>query len=236
MKVAVNKTIRVTFSEPVKMGRGSIKLNDSAGRSVSFIKFINGSVLTIKPIGNLTQGIMYTLRLYTGSVTDLSGNKYVFAGCTNFTTYSNYLIPTSKCQVTNSKIKALVTKITRGKATRYAKANAIFKWVRDKLSYSYYYNTQYGAVGTLFKRTGNCCDTSHLLVALERAAGIPARYEHVKAKFRSGHWYGHVLAQVYIKGKWHNADATSFRNSFGVIKNWNTATATYYGTYAILPF
>jgi transglutaminase-like putative cysteine protease len=147
-----------------------------------------------------------------------------------------YLKATKNCEVTNSQIQALAKSITSGKSSTYDKAAAIFNWVRDNLGYSFYYNTKYGAVGTLSKKTGNCVDTAHLLIALERAAGIPARYEHVKAKFTSGNWYGHVIAQVYVNGKWYNADATSSKNTFGVIKNWNTATATYYGTYASLSF
>ena len=147
-----------------------------------------------------------------------------------------YLKATKNCQVTNSQIQALAKSITSGKTSTYDKAAAIFNWVRDNLGYSFYYNTKYGAVGTLSKKTGNCVDTAHLLIALERAAGIPARYEHVKAKFTSGNWYGHVIAQVYVNGKWYNADATSSKNTFGVIKNWNTGTATYKGTYATLPF
>ncbi len=147
-----------------------------------------------------------------------------------------YLNATKNCQVTNSQIQALAKSITNGKTSTYDKAAAIFNWVRDNIGYSFYYNTKYGAVGTLSKKTGNCVDTAHLLIALERAAGIPARYEHVNAKFTSGNWYGHVIAQVYVNGKWYNADATSSKNTFGVIKNWNTGTATYKGTYATLPF
>ena len=147
-----------------------------------------------------------------------------------------YLKSTTNCQVTNSQIQSLAKSITSGKTSTYDKAVAIFNWVRDNIGYSFYYNTKYGAVGTLNKKTGNCVDTAHLLIALERAAGIPARYEHVKAKFTSGNWYGHVIAQVYVNGKWYNADATSSKNTFGVIKNWNTGTATYKGTYATLPF
>jgi len=147
-----------------------------------------------------------------------------------------YLQATTNCQVTNSQIQALAKSITSGKTSTYDKAVAIFNWVRDNIGYSFYYNTKYGAVGVLSSKTANCVDTAHLLIALERAAGIPARYEHVYAKFSSGNWYGHVIAQVWINGKWYNADATSSSNTFGVIKNWNTATATYYGTYATLPF
>ena len=147
-----------------------------------------------------------------------------------------YLQTTTNCQVTNSQIQALAKSITSGKTSTYDKAVAIFNWVRDKLGYSFYYNTKYGAVGTLNAMTGNCVDTAHLLIALERAAGIPARYEHVYAKFSSGNWYGHVIAQVWVNGKWYNVDGTSYSNSFGIIKNWNTSTATYKGTYATLPF
>ena len=138
--------------------------------------------------------------------------------------------------MTNSQIQALAKSITSSKTSTYDKAVAIFNWVRDNIGYSFYYNTKYGAVGTLNAKTGNCVDTAHLLIALERAAGIPARYEHVKAQFTSGTWYGHVIAQVWVNGKWYNADGTSSSNTFGVINNWNTATATYYGTYAELPF
>jgi transglutaminase-like putative cysteine protease len=149
---------------------------------------------------------------------------------------SQYVQTTKNCQVTNSQIQALAKSITSGKSSVYDKAVAIFNWVRDKLGYSFYYNTKYGAVGTLNAKTGNCVDTAHLLIALERAAGIPARYVHGYCKFSSGNWYGHVWAQIYIEGKWYNADATSYRNTFGVIKNWNTKTAKIYDTYASLPF
>ena len=147
-----------------------------------------------------------------------------------------YLQATTNCQVNDASIKSLTASITSGKSSTYDKAVAIFNWVRDNIGYSFYYNTKYGAVGTLNAKTGNCVDTAHLLIALERAAGIPARYEHVNAQFTSGTWYGHVIAQVWVNGKWYNADGTSSSNTFGVIKNWNTATATYYGTYATLPF
>ena len=147
-----------------------------------------------------------------------------------------YLQPTANCQVNDPAIKSLANSIASKYVTTYDKATAIFNWVRDNVGYSFYYNTKYGAVGTLNARTGNCVDTAHLVVALERAAGIPARYEHVNAQFSSGNWYGHVVAQVWINGVWYMADATSSYNTFGAIRNWNTNTATYYGVYQSLPF
>lgn len=149
-----------------------------------------------------------------------------------------YLVATTNCQVDNPQIQALAKSITSGKTSAYDKAAAIFQWVNDHTTYEHpmYSDTRHGAVGTLQKKMGNCCDLSHLVIAIERAAGIPARYEHVYAKFSSGNWYGHVIAQVWVDGKWYNADASSSLNTFGVIKNWNTATATIKGTYASLPF
>jgi len=152
------------------------------------------------------------------------------------TELQQYLKATTNCQVTNAQIQALATKITSGKTSAYDKAVAIFNWVRDNISYSFYYNTKRGAVGTLNAKSGNCVDTTHLLIALSRAAGIPARYRHGTCKFTSGNTYGHVWAQIWVDGKWYAADATSSRNSFGVINNWNTATYTLKGTYASLSF
>ncbi|WP_414468481.1 pseudomurein-binding repeat-containing protein [Methanobacterium sp. ACI-7] len=148
----------------------------------------------------------------------------------------SYLAATANCQVNDPRIKALAASITAGKTTAYGKAVAIFNWVRDNLSYSFYYNTKYGAVGALNARTGNCVDTSHLVIALSRAAGLPAKYVHGTCQFTSGSWYGHVWARIWVDGKWYAADATSSRNTFGVVNNWNTATYTLKGTYASLPF
>ena len=146
-----------------------------------------------------------------------------------------YLQATKNCQVNDPRIIALAKSITKDATTTYDKAEAIFNWVRDNLSYSFYYNTKYGAVNTLLKKEGNCVDHSHLLIALARAAGIPAKYEHGTCTFTSG-TYGHVWAQLWVDGKWYNADAISYRNTFGVINNWNTNTVVKKGTYIELPF
>ena len=138
--------------------------------------------------------------------------------------------------INTSSVSALAKSLSTGCTTDLQKATKIYNWVRDNINYAFYYNTKYGASGTLKNRLGNCCDTANLLVALARDAGIQARYVHGSCKFSSGNWYGHVWAQVYINGKWVNADATSSRNSLGVIKNWNTATYKLEGVYNTLPF
>lgn len=149
--------------------------------------------------------------------------------------YPQYLQATANCPSNSATIINLANSITAGKTTVYDKAAAIFNWVNEHTTYSFYYNTVKGALGTLSSGSANCVDTTHLLIALTRAAGIPARYEHGECIFSDGE-FGHVWAQVYVKGKWYYADAISPRNTFGIINNWDTSNWTLIGIYAELPF
>ena len=147
-----------------------------------------------------------------------------------------YLEATKNCQVNNSAIKSLVTKLTKGLTSHKAKASAIYNYVRDHISYSFYYNTKYGAVGTLNAKTGNCVDHSHLLAAMFRTAGLATRYAHGTCTFSSGGTYGHVWTQVLIGDTWTVADATSTRNSLGKVVNWNANSYSLKGYYAGISF
>ena len=148
-----------------------------------------------------------------------------------------YYKSTSNCQVNNSQIKALVDSLTKGITSDEQKAIVLYNYVRDHISYSFYYDTKYGAVGTLNAKTGNCVDQAHLLVAMYRTAGLAARYEHGTCYFPlSGSTYGHVWTQVLIGNIWVVGDPVSERNSFGVVNNWNVYSYTHHGYYASLPF
>lgn len=148
--------------------------------------------------------------------------------------YNKYLVSSKNCQASNSLIKSKSAAITKGTTDPYKKGAKIFTWVRDNLRYTWYSNTRYGAVKTLQLRQGNCVDHAHLIVALSRAAGIPAKYVHAKVRFSSGRVSGHVWAELYVNKKWVKADATSSRNSFGVIRSWSSGSIK--GTYSSLPF
>ena len=149
---------------------------------------------------------------------------------------SAYLKASTNCPIDNSNIKSTVNSITSGLSTTLEKARAIYNYVRDAVSYSFYYNTKYGAAGTLSSKTGNCVDQAHLLVSMYRTAGIAARYVHGTCRFSSGSTYGHVWAQVLVDGQWYVVDATSTRNSFGNIVNWNTNSFTLHGIYSGISF
>ena len=148
-----------------------------------------------------------------------------------------YLKSSTNCQVGNSAIKSIVNSLTSGLTTDYQKAVAIYNYVRDQVSYSFYYDTKYGAAGTLSAKTGNCVDQAHLLVAMARTAGLAARYVHGTCYFTSsGSTYGHVWAQILVGDTWYVADATSNRNSFGNVVNWNTNSFSLHGIYSSISF
>ena len=153
------------------------------------------------------------------------------------TNLAPYLQSTANCPVNNAAIKSVVNSLTNGLSSDVEKAVAIYNYVRDKIDYSYYYDTQKGATGTLSSKSGNCVDQAHLLIAMYRTAGLAARYEHGTCYFTlSGNTYGHVWTQVLIDGVWVVGDPTSPRNQFGVVNNWNTNTYHHNAYYASLPF
>ena len=172
-----------------------------------------------------------TIKTYDSSSTSSLNSKNTIKDLTA------YLKASTNCQVGNSKIKSIVNTLTSGLTSDTAKAKAIYNYVRDKISYSFYYDTKYGAVGTLNAKTGNCVDQAHLLIAMYRTAGLAARYVHGTCYFTSsGSTYGHVWAQVLIGDTWIVSDPTSARNSFGNVVNWNNNNYALHGYYASISF
>lgn len=143
--------------------------------------------------------------------------------------YSNYLAAKSAYDNYNDTITV------EENLTDYEKSVNIYNYARD-VEYSFYYDTRRGAINTMYDRYGNCCDITHLLIALSRAAGIPARYINADCTFLSGSRIGHVWAEVWLNGRWYIADASNDINDFGVIRNWNTGTMYLKGIFSSLPF
>ena len=148
--------------------------------------------------------------------------------------YSQYLVSSKNCEVNSTAIKNALSKAIAGVTGTYNQAVVIFNYVNKHTSYSGYYNTRYGAIGTLNRGYGNCVDTAHLVIAMMRTANIPARYCHATCYFRSGLVTGHVWAEVYVNGKWYKCDGTSNSNTFGNIVNWNSCGSIT--RYISLPF
>ena len=152
-------------------------------------------------------------------------------------TLKKYLASSKNCQVKNKAIQDLAKTLTSKLKSDYEKGKKLFTWVRDNIQYKKYSNTRRGALKTLQSKKGNCVDQAHLLIALSRAAGIPARYVNANnCKFSTGYVSGHVWGELYIKNKWVPADTTSSRNSLGKIRNLNTKSYKLYGKYSSISF
>lgn len=146
-----------------------------------------------------------------------------------------YLKSSKNSPAYSKKIKSLVKKLTKHLKTRTDKAKALFRYVKDKVRYSYYYDTKLGAVGALKAKRGNCVDQAHLLIAMYRAAGFKARYVHGSCSFSDGR-YGHVWTQVLIGKNWVVGDPINKINDLGKIKNWNSNSHKVHNKYRSLPF
>lgn len=114
------------------------------------------------------------------------------------TDLDKYLKVSGKSAI-NSNIKKLAIKLTKGKST-WNKVKSIFNYVRDHVSYDYYFNSHKGAIKTLKTKKANCCDQTNLMIALLRSAGIHARYSHSqKCRFSSGLTCGHVGVKLLLE-------------------------------------
>lgn len=137
--------------------------------------------------------------------------------------YKKFLKATKNCQVGNATLKSVAqTGIKYGgtPSNMYTAAKHLVQYLNDKTSYSYYYNTRKGALGTWNARSGNCCDMAHLVNACARSVGIPGAYHNTTCRFSNG-VYGHVYADLWC-GKaygWKVADIVNSANYLGYKTN-----------------
>ena len=88
-----------------------------------------------------------------------------------------------------------------------ALALALVDWVRGALEYGSAGGTGGSALVTFAERRGVCRDYAHLLVALARAAEIPARCVSAYAPGVDPPDF-HAVAELWLDGAWHLLDAT----------------------------
>ncbi len=226
-------TITDSSGKLVTGGKAVFKLN---GKTIGTVNVKSGTAKLTYKISSSWNGKYSITVVYGGYGKYLSKSKTATLTVTKKSSptsfkvpsgYEKYVKATKNCQVDNKKIVSLVSSLTSGVKSAYTASVKMYNYVRDKVSYSSYYNTRYGAVNTLSRKYGNCVDQSHLLVAMLRTANIPARYCHATCSFRSGLVTGHVWAEAYVNGKWYSCDTTSRSNSFNHIVNWKKSTKVY---------
>ncbi|MFC3614782.1 transglutaminase family protein [Lutimaribacter marinistellae] len=89
-----------------------------------------------------------------------------------------------------------------------AKIAAIRDWVAHEVRYlPATSDTQTTVLDTFARREGVCRDFAHLVCALSRASGIPARYASVYGLGVNPQDF-HAVAEVWLDGDWHLVDAT----------------------------
>jgi transglutaminase-like putative cysteine protease len=116
-----------------------------------------------------------------------------------------YLLPSRYCQ-SNQFTDFVET--TFGAVEGGTKIAAMRDWVAGHLSYvPGASDTDTTAADTFRARAGVCRDYAHLLIALARAADIPARIASVYALGVTPPDF-HAVAEVFLDGGWHLVDPT----------------------------
>ena len=89
-----------------------------------------------------------------------------------------------------------------------AKIARMRDWIESRFTYvAGTSDAETGALDSFVERRGVCRDYAHVMIALARAAHIPARMASVYALGVDPQDF-HAVAEVYLDGDWHMVDAT----------------------------
>lgn len=89
-----------------------------------------------------------------------------------------------------------------------AKIGRMRDWIESRFTYvSGSSDAETGALDSFVERRGVCRDYAHVMIALARAAHIPARMASAYA-LRVAPQDFHAVAEVFLDGDWHLVDAT----------------------------
>jgi len=94
-----------------------------------------------------------------------------------------------------------------------ARIAAMAEWIAGHLAYVPGSSTvETTALDTFHDCKGVCRDYAHLMIALARAADVPARYASVYA-LRASPPDFHAVAEVFLGGEWHIIDPTGMASA-----------------------
>jgi transglutaminase-like putative cysteine protease len=122
------------------------------------------------------------------------------------------------------KVAEVARSITRGKNGNFAKARAIYQWMRGNVRYG---ATGYGSArSALVRRKAGCGGQARLFVGLCRSAGVPAREICGRNAFhKNGSITSHAWAEFYVPGYgWVPVDTTTSR--FASSSPWHVTKIT----------
>ena len=126
-----------------------------------------------------------------------------------------YLLPSRYCE--SDRLEGFVEQ-EFGNLTGARLAKALDNWVFEHLTYASGTTTgETTALMTFAERRGVCRDYAHLLVALARAGGIPARCVSAYAPGVDPPDF-HAVAELWIGGSWHLVDATRMASCADLVR------------------
>jgi hypothetical protein len=146
---------------------------------------------------------------------------------------AEYLAPTRYCDAGHPAIVAALREIVDGREDEREAAVELFCFVRDHVRYEF---GPWGqtASDTLALRAGTCTNKANLLVALLRAAGIPAAYGVMRVDAQR--YWGpigpqflaneassdstHVYAAAHLGGRWVRCDPSTDRELAALTSQW----------------
>ncbi len=158
--------------------------------------------------------------LQNATITKISGAVIRTTHLTGVTTdlgieTVQYLMPSRYCP--SDQFQAFVD-AEFGHVDGGARVAAIRDWVQTNFSYvpgSSFVDTT--ALDTFVKRQGVCRDYAHVMIALVRASGIPARIVSCYAPGVEPQDF-HAVAEVFLDGAWHMVDATGMATEASMAK------------------
>ena len=128
-----------------------------------------------------------------------------------------YTEPDLHIESQNPQIQQLSTQLSEGKRNACQQVRAFYDYIGNELVYSYN-GGNWGAQGALGQMGADCTEYASLMVALSRAAGIPARYVEGLSYTPEGEEalarLEHAWLEVYLPGTgWTPMDPTLGRSS-----------------------
>lgn len=126
-----------------------------------------------------------------------------------------YLFPSRYCEA--DRFVSLVER-EFGELSGGDQVRAIAAWIRAHVDYvPGASNATTTAADTFIARRGVCRDFAHLMIAMTRAAGTPARMVAAYAWQLEPQDF-HAVVEVWLEGRWHLVDATNLAPCEGIVR------------------
>jgi transglutaminase-like putative cysteine protease len=174
------------------------RIVDGFGNEFAVFEFYD-----IDPGESVSVALKYRIRVYE--------LRYAWNVCQG-DSIDAYLEPVTYIESDDPQIVALAEQLGHGLDSLCAKTRAYYDYVTSNLSYLAYNPGDLGALGALREGGGDCTEFSDVFIAINRAAGIPARFLEGVIYYVGEYSEGdvkHDWSEVYWPGiGWVPMDAT----------------------------